>query len=116
MELFGMEFMNMLRFTILILGIVPICAVLFMWSQGYVDEFYPARNQAAWIGDWMNRYTWLVRLYWVLAVTAIGAGFWFCRRQDGSGLCLVSIFALIAILAAVALYLYVIKDFPKAGP
>lgn len=107
-----MELANMLRLAILILGIVPICVVLFMWSQGYVDEFYPARNQAAWI----DRYAWVVRLYWILAVVGIVAGFWFCCRQDGSILCLVSALALIAIGVAVALYLYVIKDFPKTGP
>ena len=111
-----MELTNVLRLTILVLGIVPICVVLFMWSQGYVDEFYPARNQAAWIDTWMDRYAWMVRLYWILAAAAIFAGFWFCRRQDGSILCLVSALALIAIVVAVALYLYVIKDFPKAGP
>ena len=106
----------MLRLTILFLGIVPICVVLFMWSQGYVDEFYPARNQAAWIDAWMGRYALMVRLYWVLALAAIVAGFWFCRRQDGSDLCLVSALALIAIVAAVAFYLCVIKEFPQAGP
>lgn len=111
-----MDLTNVLRLTILALGIVPICIVLFLWSQGYVDEFYPARNQAAWIDTWKHRYAWMIRLYWFSAAAAIFAGFWFCRRQDGSTLCLMSALALIAILVAVALYLFVIKDFPKAGP
>jgi hypothetical protein len=77
MGLFSMELTNMLRLTILILGFVPICVVLLMWSQGYVDEFYPARNQAEWIDAGMTQYTWVIRLYWILAVTTIVAGFWF---------------------------------------
>ncbi|WP_162559188.1 hypothetical protein [Tritonibacter mobilis] len=111
-----MELMIVVKYLIKLLGVVPVVTVLFMWSQGYVDEFYQARNNAPWIDDFFRNHATLVKAYWLITALAIIYGYYAYLRGIDKSLGFASIFATLAIFVAFVLYFILIKDIPKAGP
>ena len=111
-----MELMNAIKYLIALLGIAPIAAVLFMWSQGYVDEFYQIRNQAPWIDEFFRDYSAFIKTYWAITISMIIFGYYIYFRGIDKSLGFSSFFATLAIFVAIVLYFILINDIPKAGP
>lgn len=111
-----MELVNIIKWTIKILGAIPLIVVLFLWSQGYVDEFYSGKNKAEWVNVYLSKYNLAIKLYWVITIAVLSSGYFIYFKNSVKSIGFVSIFSTISIIVALIIYLIVIKEFPKAGP
>jgi hypothetical protein len=98
------------------LGVAPIVAVLIMWLQGYVDEFYQTNNNAPWIDDFFRNHEAFIQSYWLITASAITYGIYSYLRGVDKSIRFSLVFAILAILLAFVFYFVLIKDIPKAGP
>jgi len=98
------------------LGVASILAILIMWLQGYVDEFYQTSNNAMWIDDFFRNHKAFVQSYWPIIASAITYGIYAYLRGVDKSIGFSLIFAILAILLAFVLYFVLVKDIPKAGP
>jgi len=105
-----------MKYLIKLLGVAPAVTVLFMWSQGYVDELYQARNNAPWINGFFRNHATLVKAYWLITALAIIYGHYAYLHGIDKSIGFSSFFATLAIFAAFVLYFILTKDIPKAGP
>lgn len=110
-----MELVSILTNLIRIIGSLPLVVVIFMWSQGYVDEFYPNKNQAPWIDDILKTYGGIIKIYWAITLPFIVAGYIMCFTGHGRAIGIASLLATLLIVLAIVMYFLLIKDFPSAA-
>lgn len=110
-----MELITIIRWLIRILGLIPLMLVIFLWTQGYVDEFYLVKNKAEWINDAFEEYDLLVKIYWVITIPLILFGYYLSFKGMCKSIGKESSFAMVSIVIAIIFYLVVIIDFPKAA-
>jgi|GEM_PF-3814021 len=108
-----MELVTIIKWIIRILGLIPLILVVFLWTQGYVDEFYQARNEAEWINDAFVKYDFLVEIYWAITIPLILFGYYLNFKGMKKGIGKDSSFAIASIVIAIIFYLVVIMNYPE---